>query len=168
MQTEMIKILTIGEQIGRVFTTLYGWILLGLTSVVSLIESERLAFGIVFLTVVLDLFWGVIVAIKQKRFVLSEAARETVKKALIYASTLFVVLLIEKTIHEDYFIGFRVVCSVAAACELISISANMLIVKPDMPFVKIFAMQLKGEMRKKMNINTGKIFDENNEEKEEV
>ena len=163
----MYKAMSVLDQVVRVFTTIYGWFVLGLTTAVSLIESEKLAFGMVFFAIVFDLAWGIASAIKRKKFILSEAARETVKKVLIYASTLFLVLIIERTIHENSFVGFRVVCAIAAACELISVTAHMLIIKPNMPFVRIFTLSLKGEMKKKLNVDVSDAFKDDSEPKKQ-
>jgi hypothetical protein len=77
--------------------------------------------------------------------------------------------MIEKLIHDEWFIGFRIFCGIAAACELISTSALMLIVKPNMPFIRLFRLSLKGEIDKKLGVNTGKILgvDEECPKKEE-
>jgi len=142
------------------FTTLWGWILIGFTSLWAMLKPEIYPFVIVFLSVLLDLIWGIAAAIKQKRFIYSEGIRETCKKLIIYASMLILLLLIERMIHEQTLIATRLACVLAAASELWSVSANMLIIKPDMPFLKIFRLQLKGEIEKKIGLSTDTIFKE--------
>ena len=73
---------------------------------------------------------------------------------------LILLLLIERMIHEQTLIATRLACVLAAASELWSVSANMLIIKPDMPFLKIFRLQLKGEIEKKIGLSTDTIFKE--------
>jgi len=104
------------------------------------------------------MFWGVFASIKLKKFVLSEGFRETFNKITMYASMLLMVHAIVKSIHEEWFLATRLSCALAAACELWSISANMLIVKPDMVFLKLFRLQLKGEIEKKIGMNTDILF----------
>ena len=154
------QIFSIMEHVKYVFTTFWGF-LLGLFSAFwSFIKPEIYPFSIVFLAVLLDLFWGIAVAKKQGKFILSEAIRETFKKLSIYACMLLLVYSIEKSIHEDWSIATRVMCAMAAACELWSVSAMMLIVKPDMPFLKLFRRQLKGEIEKKLGTNVDDILKE--------
>jgi len=154
------KTLTIVEQSKTVFTTAWGWILICFSAFWSFIKPEVFAFAVVFLAIAFDLFWGVWSALKRKQFILSESLRETFKKVAIYGGSLFVVYAIEKALLDDWFIVTRTLCGFAAACELLSASASMLIIKPDMAFLKLFRLQLKGEIAKKTGINTDKIFDE--------
>jgi hypothetical protein len=83
-----------------------------------------------------------------------------------YAFALSGIAMIEKIVHEGTLYGLLISCAIAAACELWSISANMLIVKPDMPFLKIFRLQLKGEIENKLGKNFSVFFKDKNNEPE--
>ena len=148
------------QHLKLIFTTAYGWIL-GLIMVLwNFIQPEKYSFGIVAIAVLFDLVWGILVARKRNCFILSEAVRETFKKVNIYAFSLLLIFFIERALHDEWFIATKVACAIAAACELWSISANMLIIKPDMPFLKIFQRQLKGEMEKKVGCDLDNILNE--------
>ena len=67
---------------------------------------------------------------------------------------------IEKVLHNGGLVGVKIVAVIAAACELWSMSASMLIVKPDMPFLKIFRLQLKGEIESKLGKNAVEILND--------
>jgi len=152
------KALTITDQLKTLFATLWGWILICFSAFWSFIKPEVFAFAVVFLAIAFDLFWGVWSSLKRKQFLLSESLRETFKKVAIYGGSLFVVYAIEKALLDDWFIVTRTLCAFASACELLSASASMLIVKPDMVFLRLFRLQLKGEIAKKVGVDTDEIF----------
>jgi Holin family. len=147
------------QHIKYLLSTGYGYLLTLITVFWNFIQPEKYSFAIVGVAVLFDLFWGVLVAIKRNCFILSEAARETFKKINIYAFSLLLIYMIERALHDEWFIATKVACAIAAACELWSISANMLIIKPDMPFLRIFQRQLKGEMEKKIGCELNEILE---------
>jgi hypothetical protein len=142
----------------EVFRNIYGWIITACLMLWSFIGNEQMTFIIVGICILFDLFWGVFSAIKRKTFIYSEILRETPKKVLIYGGSLLIVYMIERNIHEEYLIGTKVIGSIMAACELWSASANMLIIKPDMPFIKLFQKQLKGEIQSKTGVDVNDIL----------
>lgn len=152
------KFLSIGCHLKLVFTTLWGWILILFSALWAFIKPEAFAFMVVAIAIGLDLFWGIASALKRNEFIFSETLRETFKKVAIYGSSLLVVYAIERILREDWLVVTRVLCVIAAACELISASASMLIVKPDMIFLRLFRLQLKGEIAKKVGLNAEDIF----------
>jgi hypothetical protein len=141
-------------------STFYGQIILILSAIASFLAPEAICFIVVFSAVMADLFWGILAALICKKFILSKALRDSIKKIGVYAFTLLGVYCIGIIIHDDFFIGTKVMSAIATACELWSMSASMLIVKPDMPFIKIFRAQLKGEVESKLNRNLDTILKE--------
>jgi hypothetical protein len=144
--------------ITKLFSKGYGYILTMLSSVLTFTFEEEVAFAVVFLTVIGDLFWGIFASLKMHKFILSHALRETFSKIGIYAFALLGIAFIENLIHDGLLVGLKVSCAIAAACELWSMSASMLIIKPDMPFLKIFHLQLKGEIESKLGKNLDTIL----------
>ena len=53
----------------------------------------------------------------------------------------------------------RLVCTFAACCELWSAMANMLIVKPDFPFISLLRKSLAGEIANKLNLGKDEVED---------
>lgn len=160
--------MSILEHIKILFRSIWGLIIVFFVSLWNFIQPEKYAFSIVFCTVMLDLFWGIIVAkFIKKVYTTSEALRETLKKGSIYGTSLLTILAIERILHDQWFIGFKIACAIAASCELISVFALMLIVKPDMPFLKLFTSFLKGEISKKLNVNANEIFIEEKKQKKD-
>ena len=161
--TRMEKIL---EQLQNALNSVYGWFLTLMTAAFTFIQPEKWSFIVVGGAILADLVWGIAAAIKLKKFLLSKALRETVKKIGIYSFALVGVLAIEKITHaEGSFIAVKTIAVFASVCEFWSMSASMLIIKPNMPFLKLFRGQLKGEIASKgsKNVNIDEIFkDEKN------
>ena len=150
-------------QLQSVLTTLWGWMLIFASAFWAFIKPEIYTFAIVGIVIIADLVFGIAVAKRQKKFILSESMRSTCVKVVIYATMLLLVHAIERMIHEHNLIATRLACVLAASCELWSISANMLILKPDLPFLRLFRLHLKGEIEKKTGINTDKLFKDETE-----
>ncbi|WP_418894214.1 hypothetical protein [Limibacterium fermenti] len=149
------------EQFGNALNSIYGRLLALLTACVAFIQPEIWSFYVVGGAVAADLIWGIAAALKLKKFILSKALRETLKKVGIYSFALVGTFAIEKITHSGgSFIAVRTIAVFAAVCEFWSMSASMLIIKPDMPFLKIFRGQLKGEIQSKVgkNINVNEIL----------
>ena len=161
MMQQTLSILT---KVQSLIHTLFGWALLALTSFWAFIKPEIYTFAIVGIVIIFDLIFGIAVAKRQKKFILSESMRSTCIKIVIYAAMLLLVHAIERVLHDDHLIATRLACVLAASCELWSISANMLILKPDLPFLKLFRLHLKGEIEKKTGVNTNKVFEDGNNE----
>ncbi len=149
------------SQLNSALHTAYGWFLALMTASITFIQAEQWSFIVVGGAILADLVWGIAAAVKLKKFLLSKALRETVKKVGIYSFALVGALAIEKITHtEGSFIAVRTIALFAAVCEFWSMSASMLIVKPDMPFLKLFRGQLKGEIQSKVskNVNVDEIL----------
>lgn len=156
------------EHLSNALNTAYGWLLALLVASVTFIQPEMWSFIVVGGAIVADLLWGIAAAIKLKKFLLSLALRETVKKIGIYSFALVGVMAIEKILHVDgSFLAVKTIAVFAAVCEFWSMSASMLIIKPNMPFLKLFRGQLKGEIASKVakNVNIDEILNDNEDEK---
>lgn len=155
------------EQLTSALNSAYGWFLTLMVSAIAFIQPEMWSFYVVGGAIFADLVWGIAAAIKQKKFLLSKAMRETVKKIGIYSFALVGALAIEKITHtEGSFIAVKTIAIFAAVCEFWSMSASMLIIKPNMPFLKLFRGQLKGEIASKVskNVNIDEILKEDEDE----
>ena len=139
----------------------WGWFVAVMTMVITFISPEKTSFIVVGFAILADLFWGVAAALKMKKFILSDALRQTLVKVGIYSFALLGALAIESITHDTgSFIAVRTVAVIAAVCEFWSMSASMLIVYPNMPFLKLLRGQLKGEMQSKVskNVNVDEIL----------
>lgn len=141
-------------QLNDALSSAYGWMLAMFVAVIAFITPEKVSFIVVGGAIFADLFWGIVASVKQKKFILSIAFRETFKKVGVYSFALMGALSIEAIAHiEGTFIAVRTVAILASVCEFWSMSASMLIVYPKMPFLKLLRGQLKGEIESKLKRN---------------
>ena len=135
--------------IEKALSTIYGWLIAISLWGASFFAPAYYPFAVVGILIIIDLFWGIAVALKQKKFILSEALRDTCKKIAVYGSCLASVYLIENIFYQGIAIT-SIAAGLAGTCEVFSFSASMLIIIPDFPFISLFRQQLKGEMEKKL------------------
>lgn len=153
--------------VANAFQSLLGWIVALFAMLVTFIAPEKTSFIVVGFAIVADLFWGIAAAIKLKKFFLSTALRDSIKKIGIYSFALLGAMAIETIAHaEGTFVAVRTIAIFAAVCEFWSMSASMLIIYPNMPFLRIFREQLKGEIESKLskNVDIDEIFKEEDNE----
>ena len=143
------------QHIYRLFESIFGYILFCGAMVVGLIAGEKTAFTIVGLAIFFDFILGVWTSIKQGKFAKSQLIQDTFIKVIVYGVPLLLIGLSEKMFHE-WGVALYVACSISIACELWSISAHLLIIAPNMPFLRLLRFQLKDEIKSK----TGKDIEE--------
>lgn len=161
------KILTQAEKIlqhtYRLFESTYGYVLFCATMIAGFISGEQVVCTLIGLAILFDLVLGICTAIMNKKFVLSDAIRDTFIKIIVYGIPLLLIGLTENKLAGTN-IGFYAICAIAIACELWSITAHLLILAPNMPFLKILRFQLKGEIESK----TGKNIEELTKKEDEA
>lgn len=161
------SLIKITDKIGLVFSSVTGWLTAVVIAFVNFLGDEKMAFGVVGIALLADMVLGIWAALKEKKFIFSHLGRETFKKALIYLITLILILMIERSLHDDNFIATKIACAIASSCELFSVFANALIIKPDFPFVKLFKKYLAGEISRKIGVNAEEYLEENKNQKTE-
>ena len=147
--------------VDKISDTLSSWYGIGITIlllVVNYVGEERVVFMSVLFAIFLDMIWGIAVCIKRGGFVLSYLGRETIIKLLAYMGTLFLFLNIEKSIAVGWLPVTTLIGSLIGACEFVSISANILILKPDFPFFRIFTKYLQGEISSKLGFDASEYL----------
>lgn len=136
--------------IPKLLTSGWGWVVLALSNAVAFFATERYSFLCVMVFVVLDAIFGIMVALRDNKFMVSELARHTLFKIFAYGVILAGVVMIERLLHNEASTGVKIAAALAMACEFWSMSANILIIWPDSPFFKILRLQLKGEIAAKI------------------
>lgn len=142
------------------FCSVAGWLVIVASGVVSFFSPEKYCFALVALAIVFDAAWGVSVSVHKGGFALSKLGRVTVFKFSSYATALIFCFCVEKLAHDGGFIGIKVATAWACACEFWSASASMLIIRPNMPFLRLFRRALKGEIEAKLGKNISDILPE--------
>lgn len=127
-------------------------------TVTAFFAPEAYTFLVVFIAVMLDMTFGVMVSIKNGGFVLSKLLRVTWFKIFSYGAALVVVLLAERLLHDTGLVGVKVAAGWVLACEFWSMSASILIIWPEAYFFRIMRLQLKGEMQAKLGTDLDSVL----------
>lgn len=152
----------VADKVIRVITSLSGWlsssVVFILTWVAGFIgDTREMCVYFVMVAVLLDFFWGMASSIKRGTFALSIGITKTAVKLAMYISIMAIVVLSEKAIADEWNLIFRLVSSVLIVAEAISVAGHMLIIKPDMPVIRLLWKVLKSEVAKKLGIEVSDI-----------
>lgn len=152
------KLLTaIGNKLMYLLGTIWGKILLIVAWIVEFVGGYKLAIWSVVVAITLDLIWGVWASIVRGKFAKSELLRETISKMTAYMSGLLMFILAEKNLPGDSFFIVSIIATVMVCTELLSMSANILIVNPKIMFFKLIRPALKGEIANKLHVPEEKV-----------
>lgn len=133
-------------------STVWGWLLCAALLVTNFIVGYEKMVGFTVMAIVLDAVWGIAASLIQKRFALSELARDTIAKLAVYGTAVFAFILVDKLAGISGGLTTSVICIGIILVELWSMSASMLICFPNMPFLKILKRALAGEIASKLNV----------------
>jgi len=139
-------------------STVWGWVLTAVGGVISFFAAERYAFNVVLAAILIDAFFGVLVSVHKDRFILSKLGRVTSFKIVSYGASLVMAFMLEKLAHDSGFVGVKIAAAWALACEFWSMSASILILKPDAVFFRIMRIHLRGEIASKLGTNIDDIL----------
>lgn len=138
------------DRLETILQTIQGWLVwLGLL-LLDYIAGHEMAIGLVIGVTLMDAVWGIAVSIKRGKFALSELARLTVAKFAVYGCALLTFVGIDRVIDMD--ITTSIIAAAITLVELWSASGSMLILYPNMPFLKLLKKALKGEIASKLHI----------------
>lgn len=146
-------------------STVWGWAVILSSLIIEFIGGHDTAVLMVLLAVVLDAVWGIVVAIRNGRFALSELGRDTIGKLAVYGTALFMFIAVDKLLLGDTTLTTSIVAALIILVEFWSASANMLICFPKMPFLKLMRKALKGEIARKLDITPEQVDEVLNEKK---
>ena len=131
---------------------MWGWLLCAALLVMNFIVGYEKMVGFTVMAIVLDAVWGIAASLVQKRFALSELARDTIAKLAVYGTAVFVFILIDKLTGLSGGLTTSIICIGIILVEMWSMSASMLICFPHMPFLNILKRALAGEIASKLNV----------------
>lgn len=149
----------IAKHIQNMLESVFGYLLFSVSMVSGFIVGEKVAFTIIGLAVFCDFILGIATSLKNKKFGKSRLVQDTFIKIIVYGIPLVLVGLSGKMFH-DWNIVFYALCALATACELWSITAHLLILAPNMPFLKLLRFQLQDEIKSKTGKDISDIQDE--------
>lgn len=158
-RTEMeIQILTILSNIwlaiNGFLSTCWGKIVLAALFIGSTFAPISGLIHITLILVFIDMFFGIFVTIKTKgwKHLLSSRLRDSLIKLFFYLLFIMLFFLIEKELFDQWYIGAKAVFAITSGVEIWSILANMMILSPNLPFLKLLKKVLSAEMARKLGI----------------
>lgn len=143
---------SVAVKLPEILSSIGGWVSVLFLIVANFCAGYELTLIMILFCIVSDAFWGIMVAIKCGRFVVSELGRDTLIKMAAYGNAMLVLIGIERLISVDFHITTVVAATIICAVELWSISGNVLIIKPNFKFFRLMRPALKGEIGRKLNI----------------
>ena len=137
-----------------IFSTVMGWGMMFMMFVAATFGVKAQLFHCVLLALFIDLFFGCWSSLKVRKFKISIALYSTAVKLVMYFVLFFMPLVLEKVlINNDISIGTVFVTALLCAAEFFSVCAHMLIIKPDLPAVKMMKKLLSGEIAHKLGVH---------------
>jgi len=141
------------NKIQMILSTESGWLSLMGMMIANYFAGYRLSVSLVVLLVFLDLVWGIASSIKQGSFAKSELARDSISKISVYGCSIISFIAIDKLVGIGSGITTTIICAVIMLVELWSMIASMLIVFPNMPFLRVIRPVLLGEIANKLRMS---------------
>ena len=155
---ELSLILTVGgiwSKLITVFSTFWGWVVTLFTFILTFLLPVKDMFVLLFIIIAFDMLFGIWASILKKKSITSSKLRGTIIKTMIYLVVLSLAFAIENQL------GWSLICkvlfSIASSIELYSVIANLLIIKPDMVFLKLFSKLVKGEIANKAKVKEEEV-----------
>ena len=139
-------------KLADIFSTFWGWFLAVFIAVGNFFAGHIGIINIVLFAVIIDAFWGIFVSVKQGKFVLSELARLSISKLLVYGCVLALFIAIDKMLGGSLVVTSTIVATLIVLVEAWSTLASMMIVYPNMAFLRLLRKVLKGEIASKLNV----------------
>lgn len=134
-----------------ILSTSTGWISLLGAVIVNYFSGHGCSVGLVVLLSFLDLVWGITSSLKRGTFALSELGRESVSKLSVYGCVMILFVGLDKLCGCE--LTTIVVCSLISLVEGWSMAGHMLIVFPNMPFLRLLRPVLLGEIANKLGVS---------------
>ena len=147
----------IKTKLGLLFSSFYNWTLSVLGLLFAFLLPLKWMFILLFIILGFDFIFGLMAAKKRNENITSGKARQTIFKVLIYLIVLSIAFGIESLFGVTFVI--KILFALASLIELYSIISNILIIKPNMPFFRLFTGIVSGEIAKKTGISKEKIDD---------
>lgn len=147
----VVSLASIWSKIVALTSTCFGWIMGLFTFVLTFLLPVKDMFILLFIIIAADLIFGIWASILKKKNITSSKLRGTVIKTMIYLVVLSLAYAIENQFGWNLI--NKVLFTIASSVELLSVCANLLIIRPNTPFLKLFTKILKGEIANKSNIS---------------
>lgn len=138
-----------------ILQTMFGWFYLLLLFIVDYFAGHGVIVSLAMAVTLMDAVWGIAVSVKRGRFALSELARLTIAKLAVYGCALSVFVGLDK-VTDTTFSG-SLVGSAIVLVEFWSCCASMLILFPNILFLRLMKKALTGEIASKLHISEDEV-----------
>jgi hypothetical protein len=145
----------ITTKIVGIMGTLYGWIISIIAGILAYFAGLKILFIILNVILLADFVFGIWSAKIQKKHITSSKLRSTLVKTMIYGVIISLTYAVELSIGT--LILYKILFAIASLIEMYSITANLLIIKPNMPFLKFFSRLVSGEIAEKLGISESEV-----------
>lgn len=139
-----------------IFRHVWGWVASIFLFVANIFAPHFFIVNLIIAVTLMDAIWGITLAIKQRKFVLSELLRQTVAKIAVYGCAIFGFAGLDYYIQTNTGLEISVTTAIIGIViiltELWSSCAAMLILYPNFPFLRLMQKVLVGEIARKMQV----------------
>lgn len=134
-----------------------GWVAFATLFAADYFGGHGFVVSLTIAVTLMDAVWGIAVSIRQGKFALSELARLTIAKLAVYGCALFVFVGLDRI--TDTTVTGSIVGAAIILVEFWSSCASMLILFPNMLFLKLMKKALTGEIASKLHIGEDEVED---------
>ena len=138
----------------------WGWLLGAAIAAANFFAGYRLAMTGILAAVAFDALFGIWVARRQGRFILSELLRATFFKLMVYLNLVVVFVFIYKFAGAgglETRITTMLIASALCLAEAWSSCGNALIINPNFPLLRLLRRALTGEIARKLEIEPDEV-----------
>ena len=160
----------LGYKLKIVFNSVEGQVMAFLTFIAITFGEKAYLFNWVLVALFIDLCFGCWSSWILGKFKISILLYSTAVKFVMYLVLFFMPVILEKVLSNNGVgVGTTLVAAILIAAEFFSTCAHMLIIKPDLPAVKLLKKVLVGEIAHKLGIESSEVeeFFANNEKRNE-
>lgn len=151
-------------------STIYGWLAATILFIINFYSGYAVVIAGIVVCVLLDAFWGIYVARKSGKSILSCRGRDTWLKLAVYLTFVTMMIIIDSIASLSGFdvkLTTTIVGMLICLTELWSVVASISILYPQLPILKLLRRALTGEIAHKLNIDeqdVEKYLNQNGEE----
>lgn len=142
-------------KLSEALTTVHGWAIALSIVIANFFAGYQLVLLGIMAAVAFDALFGIWVARRQGKFILSELLRATLFKLMVYLNLIVVFVFVDKFAGVggvETKITTMIVATAICLAEAWSSIGNALIIKPDFPFLRMFRKALTGEIARKLDV----------------
>lgn len=167
METQILNILSnISAGISKICGSILGKIAVVISFLCTIFFAIKGLLIITSIIVGIDFILGIIVTIHKKGIghILSSRLRDSLIKWFFYLLFICLLFLVETQLVDGFYLTSKAAFAIISGVELWSIMANVLVIFPNFPVIRLFKKYLEKEISKKLDINENELINDLNED----